>query len=209
MITFELLTLGNLTRNKFWGESDEKGLRPVLATSTLIVSDKHKIVVDPSCENIEEKLFNHSGLKANDIDIVYVTHKHKDHFTGIEVFKDAKWYMANEDLEFLKNNPIAGEEDNINRFLPVGDKLCEDIETVKLPGHTIGCTGLFFKTSEGRVLVSGDAIADKNYFKNDTPYFFCEDYKKNVETIKANKDIADIIVPGHGNYFLVKGYKNA
>lgn len=48
MYTFHILTIGHLSRNKFWGESNDQAYRKPLATSTLLLGEGEVIVADPS-----------------------------------------------------------------------------------------------------------------------------------------------------------------
>jgi glyoxylase-like metal-dependent hydrolase (beta-lactamase superfamily II) len=208
MNTFDLLTAGYLSRNRFWGEDESKPYRGVLCTSTLIRTSKHTIVVDPSQdpEIMTQSLFNKSGLKPSDIDIVYITHQHADHYVGLETFGRAESFMAAKDLQYLRENGTAEEKGRIQNIKPAADNLCEGISIIPLPGHTLGLAGLLFEAPEGKVLLSGDCIMTKDFFKARCPYFFCKDSDLNIQSINAAASLADIIVPGHGSYFLVKAY---
>ena len=48
MYTFHILTIGHLSRNRYWGESDSIAYRRALATCTLISGSGQQILVDPS-----------------------------------------------------------------------------------------------------------------------------------------------------------------
>ncbi|MBO5054750.1 MAG: MBL fold metallo-hydrolase [Lachnospiraceae bacterium] len=206
---WEILTIGCLTRNKFWGEPKEEGVRECLATSSVICTGEANIVVDPSMdpESFGQVLFNRSGLRPGDIDLVYCTHLHGDHFAGIELFEKADWYMASGDCEVFKQ-----DEDNREllrkRMKPAGDFLIPDrVHTVFLPGHTPGLSGLLFQGPEGRVLASGDCIMTKDFFLNREGYYFDKDGEENRRSIEKAAQLAGIIIPGHGNYFISGAYR--
>ena len=43
-----IITIGNLSRNRYWGESDDRAYRPAICTCTLISGDGFRLLVDPS-----------------------------------------------------------------------------------------------------------------------------------------------------------------
>ena len=47
-VRWNILTIGHLSRNRFWGESDAQAYRAPLCTCTLVREDGRTIVVDPS-----------------------------------------------------------------------------------------------------------------------------------------------------------------
>ena len=60
----------------------------------VLVEDKDlKIIVDPgtvkSQELVIEKLKEH-GSKPEDVNVVFITHSHMDHYRNIGMFKNAK-----------------------------------------------------------------------------------------------------------------------
>lgn len=204
---WKVITIGHLSRNKFWGESEDKPHRETCATCSLIKTGTKNIIVDPSLpeEQIDEVLFNSSGLHASDIDIVYSTHFHGDHTMGLNAFTNAKCVMAKKDFYLAKErgdlSPLV-----LSKMTAAEEPLSEGISYVELPGHTEGTTGLMFDAPEGRVLITGDAVMSYEFFKANEGYYYNKDLEKSKETILWMKENADIVVPGHGNYFLVKSY---
>ncbi len=215
MYNWKIITIGHLSRNRYWGEDEEIGYRMPLATSTLIFDDKEKIIVDPSLppEEMEKSLFDNSGIKPEEITKVFSTHNHYDHLVSPDLFKNAKWYMSGIDLEDLKENleeykkiwkPL--DKDIVMQYTSADEVLAEGITTVALPGHTKGTTGLLFDAPEGKVLISGDSIMTNEFFQNKKPYFFCRDLEESENSIDKAVELADFIIPGHGNAFSVKAY---
>ncbi|MGB2864980.1 MAG: hypothetical protein WBC05_16760 [Sedimentisphaerales bacterium] len=45
---WDVITIGNLSRNRYWGESDAKGVRAAICTCTLITGKDFRVLVDPS-----------------------------------------------------------------------------------------------------------------------------------------------------------------
>lgn len=95
-VRWHVLTIGHLSRNKFWGESDDQAYRAPLCTSTLIKLGDRTIVVDPGCapNEMAHVLHQRTGLRPEAVDTVFLTHFHGDHRVGITAFPQARWCMA-------------------------------------------------------------------------------------------------------------------
>lgn len=215
MADWHVLTIGHLSRNRFWGESEDKGYRKPLATCTLIQTGTENIIVDPSLpdEAMQEALFDGSGLKPEQITKVYTTHMHFDHYVSPGLFANAYWYMAGKDLQSIKDSWSeyrqawkSASKDIIDSYHPARDELVPGVAVIPLPGHTAGLSGLLFQAPEGNVLVTGDAVMTKEFFKDLRPYFFCWDMEHSIQSMVTSAKAADVIVPGHGEAFMVKAY---
>lgn len=211
MNTWHVVDVGYLSRNKFWGEIEHCFYHPVQATTTVIQSDYGNIVVDPSMDTdkIGKVVFNGCGIRPENIDIVYCTHMHNDHWAGLGAFPNAKVYMPKEDLEYLQGIQEYMDEDmkkNLARFLPIEGELVPGFSLIHLPGHTRGLHGLLFEAPEGRVLIAGDSVMGKEFFQAGEGYFYSYDMEDCAKSIRKAENLADYIVPGHGNYFKVKSY---
>jgi glyoxylase-like metal-dependent hydrolase (beta-lactamase superfamily II) len=68
----------------------------------------------------------------------------------------------------------------------------------------MGLTGVVFDAPEGKVVVSGDSVMAPDYFAHRQGYYNSIDFAVSRETIEKIADIADIVVPGHSNYFLTR-----
>ena len=51
---WDVVTIGNLSRNRYWGEPDTKALRPAICTTTLISGKTFKLLVDPSLADAKQ-----------------------------------------------------------------------------------------------------------------------------------------------------------
>jgi hypothetical protein len=54
ILRWDIITIGNLSRNRYWGEGDDSARRPALCTTTLITGNGYRLLVDPSIEDIEK-----------------------------------------------------------------------------------------------------------------------------------------------------------
>src|SRR4051812_25558013 len=67
---WDVVTVGNLSRNRYGGEGDEKGVRPTLCTCTLVRGADFRLLVDPSVADaagMARELDRRTGLKPADI----------------------------------------------------------------------------------------------------------------------------------------------
>src|SRR3954447_2166299 len=94
---WDIITIGNLSRNRYWGESDDRAYRPAICTCTLITGDGFRLLVDPSLreeERMQAELDRRTGCRLEDVDTVFVTHEHGDHHFGLKHFPHARWLAA-------------------------------------------------------------------------------------------------------------------
>lgn len=214
-LQWKTLTLGHLSRNKFWGESDAAQYHSVVATTTLVQTDDINILVDPTLpvEQTEALLRLHAGLGREDIHIVYATHYHGDHRVDADKYPNAKQYMSAASLqdaqaaieEVRQGRGVPAFVVGLEDFLPAPEQLAPGVTLYPLPGHTDGNTGLMLAASEGRVLLAGDTIMGEEYFCAGEGYWFNTSAEKtHISILRAAQD-ADIVVPGHGDVFLTEG----
>ena len=198
---WDIVTIGNLSRNRYWGESDAKGLRPAICTCTLIQGQGFRLLVDPSLEKSEEmarELDRRAGCKLQDIDSVFVTHEHADHWAGLAHFGAARWLAGPETASLLnRSNKLPKSVE------PATGRLFDALEIVPTPGHTMSLNSLRFGCDGLAVVVAGDAVATRDFWRERRGYFNCVDFELSARSMDKIATLADIVVPGHDNYFLV------
>jgi len=197
---WDILTIGNLSRNRYWGESDEKGLRSAICTSTLVQVGDQRLICDPSIRDADEMahtLDRRTGLSPDEIQTVFVTHRHGDHYFGIEHFQQAEWYAAPPVAEILNNNETLSR-----KVKPLEGTILDVIQIVPTPGHTMEHHGLLFTCDGMRVMLAGDSVPTRDFFKERRGYYNVIDEEESARTMDWMKENVDIIVPGHDNYFL-------
>ncbi|MGZ3949472.1 MAG: hypothetical protein ACXVKK_15205, partial [Flavisolibacter sp.] len=70
---WDVVTIGNLSRNRYWGESEEKSLHSVICTTTVIAIGGHHVIVDPALKDeksMADELQRRTGLSPDKIDLV-------------------------------------------------------------------------------------------------------------------------------------------
>lgn len=197
---WDVITIGNLSRNRYWGESDEKPLRSAICTCTVISGEKFHLLVDPSLEDekaMATELDRRTGLSIDEIDTVFITHQHGDHLYGLKHFTKAKWY-GGADVAAAINKSGKYEKE----IEPAGKTLLGEIDVIPMFGHTPDSFGLQFNHNGYSIVVAGDAVATKDYWDGGQMYYNVMDMEESKKTLAMISSIADIIVPGHDNYFL-------
>jgi len=168
-------------------EAEEK----TCATISLVCDKNVNMVVDPGILESQEMLvgaLRKEGLEIKDINYVFLTHSHIDHFRNIGMFPLAKT------VEFFgiwdKNKVEAWKED-----------FTEDIKIIKTPGHDQTGLTLLVATARGVVAICGDVFWKENFPKEDLYATDMAELRKSRETVLAK---ADYIVPGHAGIYKVK-----
>ena len=200
-----LITLGNLSRNRYWGESDAKAVRPAVCTCTLIEGANFRLLVDPSLEDAQamaRELDRRSGLKPADITAVFITHEHADHYAGLAHFPEAQWF-AGAEVTSLLNAPKKWSKP----VQAASNRLFDALEVIPTPGHTIGLHSLRFDHNGLSIAVVGDAVATQDFWRERRGYFNCVDFELSARSMEKIARVANLVVPGHDNYFLVGAKK--
>ena len=144
------------------------------------------------------ELDRRAGIKPGDVTVVFVTHEHGDHVAGIRHFPDAQWLAA----------PAVAETLNKSGKLPrciegAAASLFNTIDVIPTPGHTGTHHSLRFDCDGLSIVVAGDAVATRDFFRARQGYFNAVDFELSARTMDRLALVADMIVPGHDNYFLV------
>lgn len=199
MNRFTILTLGCFSRNRYWGEEDAKSYRRALCTSTLIETPQGaRILVDPAVSGaaLAQVLDERCGLRPEAVDYVYVTHRHGDHYVGMADLPRAVWLAAPGDAGEIRR----ALPQHAKRIFDAGAEIVPGVQVLPLPGHTPGLAGLLFASEDG--MVAGDSVMTRDFFKDRRGYYNSADFAASAHSIDLLMEKADIVVPGHGNYFL-------
>jgi glyoxylase-like metal-dependent hydrolase (beta-lactamase superfamily II) len=200
---WEIITLGNLSRNRYWGEGDDRARRPAVCTCTLVVTGEARLLVDPSlaeADAMARELDRRTGLKPEAIDAVFLTHEHGDHHFSLRHFGAARWLAVpavaarlNESAQY--DRPIE----------PVEGSLFGTMELIPTPGHTLSHHSLRFDCEGLCVVIAGDAAMTRDFWRQRQGYSNSADFELAARSIEELAAIADLIIPGHDNYFLNRG----
>ncbi len=162
-------------------------------------------------ENLIDSL-KHHRIVPEDIDSVFITHWHRDHFGNLDVFPDAEImaHRAHHRLGF--------------RCREIGDReeITEGVMVLATPGHTehhaslvLTLEDIVYQESGGFaghssaikspcIVVAGDAIVSHSYYLQNKFWDYNSDFFSTKHSIRSQQTIstlADYIIPGHGTVF--------
>ena len=184
-------------------------------SNVTLIDGKKKILVDTgfdyewldTAENKKKNARNlvrclrDQGLKPDDIDIVFLTHWHLDHYGNSSIFSKAACLVSKPLAERHKHLNLVGIND--------GEEIANGVRLVYSPGHTADHASLIVDTTlkemKVRIAVTGDAVVSYSYFvagriwKYNADFFNEEVGRKSMSRLSS---AADIIIPGHGVPFM-------
>jgi len=170
---------------------DTGGKEKTCATISLVQGQGINMVVDPGILESQQILVDalqKEGLEIGDINYVFLTHSHIDHYRNIGMFPLAKT------IEFFgvwDGGTVDSWQEHFTR----------DIRIVKTPGHDLTGLTLFVRTDRGTVAICGDVFWKENYPEVD-------EYAIDNNGLEASRKMvlesADYIIPGHAGIFKVK-----
>lgn len=171
-------------------EAGEERTRP---TISLIKDGELAIVVDPGVLESQQILIDalaKEGLTPDDINIVFVTHSHLDHYRNIGMFPKAKTleFFGLWDKESVKEWP--------EQFSP-------NIQILRTPGHDYTSITFFVATKEGVVAICGDVFWKENYPEKPEDDLYALNHEELNESRGVVLKMADWVVPGHAGMFKV------
>jgi len=222
-----VVSIGALSKNSLW--SERVPVRTSHATTTLIKTVDEaagggkavNVLVDPSLpfQILEQRIQERTGLKAADITHVFLTNWRPVHRRGLEGFSKAKWWMnqaeidaANEALDRADDaahnqgapaDPVIEKERQLLAKVEAApDALAEGVDLYPLIGYTPGQSGLLVSEATRTTLIAGDAVPTAGHFMAGQVFQESWDLEKAKASLMEVYEVADIVVPGHDNWFL-------
>ncbi|MBC8108239.1 MAG: MBL fold metallo-hydrolase [Anaerolineae bacterium] len=218
----DIISIGTLSRNLLWSESQP--VRTPHATTTLIRSGEGKnarrILVDPALppQILGARIFERTGLKADQIDTVFLTNFRPAHRAGLSMFRNAKLLISENEQAWTQQQLTAiieqaADEDIDRKTLEdelrileslrvADDKLVEGVDLFPLPGYTPGTCGLLVSSALTSTLITGDAVPTWDHFLAGQVLPDTHDIATAQESLREVYEIADMVVPGHDNLFV-------
>ena len=124
------------------------------------------------------ELDRRTGVKPQDITAVFVTHEHGDHVAGMAAFPNARWLASPAVAEILNRSDKLSR-----RFEGVVDRLFDAVEVIATPGHTDTHHSLRFDCDGLSIVVAGDAVATRDFFRERRGYFNAVDFELSARTM--------------------------
>ena len=221
-VDFRVINIGTLSLNPLWGET--QAVRTPHATTTLVTAGKETIVVDPSLPGkvLGARLYERAGIHIDRIRMVFLTTFRACHRFGLSAFEKAEWIIHEKEkqwaYEYLQQmrsqiDKDEGEQKGIiendlvllDRCRPAADELAADVQLFPSPGPSAGSCGLLLTPSVGAVVIAGDAVISQDYLDQGRVWDHSYDVKQAQQSLQDILEVADVIVPGHDNVFLIPG----
>ncbi len=172
-------------------DSAESGEEKTSPTMCLVRDGDWIIVTDPGVVE-DQKVISDALAKKNlsieDVNLVFLTHSHIDHYRNVGMFPRAK---VLEYFGLWDGNKVDDWKPNFS----------SNIEIIKTPGHNYDALTMMVKTSLGKIAICGDVFWKEGFPETD-PY--ASDEKLLAESRKIILAAADYVVPGHGKMFKIK-----
>lgn len=185
---------------------------------TLIQTEKHNILIDTGFKN-EGKLSatniarNHiemthllayHNLTPEEIDEIFISHWHHDHYGNLPLFSNASLFYAG-----VSENLVLSQLARIGITMDIfqlnsNEEWHEGINTLATPGHNKTHHSITINYHEKVLISAGDAIVAKGYYDFDEIYSYNGDfYSKEIglESMHEMIQLADFIIPGHDQPF--------
>ena len=179
-----------------------------LASTVTLIKTNKNILVDTGSFKDEQALLG--ALKENDltpqnIDVVILTHLHLDHILNVHLFKNSK-IICKFSPKYPGQTHVPIEGCIYRTELIDGTQIAEGVSILLTPGHTWDAMSVVVKTKEGKIVISGDALASAEFIDLKKRPFEVATFnlEKFDESRKKILVIADYIIPGHGGKFKAK-----
>ncbi len=186
---------------------NEEARPKIGSTITLIRTNKKAIIVDTGSFLDKDRLISelkNAGFTPKDIDIVILTHLDLDHLVNTYLFKNAKVMCKFRGGEYPGQTHFPAEGCLERTDLLEKNLIAEDVEIILTPGHAEDMISVLVNTPKGKIVVAGDAFPSKGWtdFKRQ-PNSLITNVGKFNESRKKILEVADYIIPGHGEMFKV------
>ena len=180
------------------------------STVTLVKTDGLNILIDPGWVDVgkPDRLLpdlHYFGLGPSDIDEIFITHWHSDHWKGISLFPETRVTFAGIGQSAVKRHLKEFAEDRELVQLSEGEDWHSGMELISTTGHTSHDHSVKIRSKNRIHIATGDSIVSKMYY--DTKTFFPNNrVETHREDLLASYDKivsqADFIIPGHDGPFL-------
>lgn len=176
-----------------WLRRESGVLKEAHSTSTLVLTTGHNILVDTSSRQQRAPLLQgleDAGLRPEDVDILINTHMHMDHTGNNDLFASAVRMARSEEYPDASFRSITEDAE----ILP-------GISLMHTPGHSRGSMSVVVEADDRRYVIAGDAIPTRDNLVKWMPPMIHYDRDVALDSMRRIRDIADVIIPGHGNAF--------
>lgn len=214
----DIISIGTLSRNRLWNETAV--VRTPHSTCSLIRIGKQTILVDPGLPGaaMVARLNERTGLAPAAITTVFLTNFRPAHRAGLAIFSNAKVLIHENEQQAIRQQlshlieqapdedidraVLRQELDLLETIQPAPDQLAENVDLFPLFGYSPGQCGLLVSSPMTSILLTGDAVPTQDHFLAGQVLPDSYDIKQAQESLQEVYEIADLIVPGHDNWFV-------
>jgi glyoxylase-like metal-dependent hydrolase (beta-lactamase superfamily II) len=221
-VSFDVVSIGCLSHNRFWNEPQP--IRTAHATTTLVRDVDVTILVDPSlpAEILSHRLGERTGLKPEQVSCVFLTSFQPVHRRALSLFGGADWLMYEKEIEAYRDHLsglLAAESELgaeqaalvrqelslLERVRPAPDKLTAQVHLFPSVGVTPGSASLLLVPPTRTIAICGDAVINRDYLEHGRAFERSHDVTQAAESLAELIEIADEIVCGHDNVLACHG----
>lgn len=183
------------------------------STVVLIEAGGKKLLFDSGSYGDRKLLLERLG--GENVDLIFLSHLHYDHCINVELFKETKVVVSEEELDYVLSGKYEDIGDPfvpsyivksfVDRVEPISEdeEVVEGVKAVNLAGHTPGSYGLLME--EEGILFTGDAVKNAWELVNGRPPLPTFGGEKSaIESQKKAMKMSRIIIPGHDGPFKVE-----
>ena len=153
------------------------------------------------------------GVSPDDIDMVVLTHVHWDHSQNIDLFKNAQIAVHKDEVAYAAD-PAPTDWATSGYFLDTlrgrdvlevvdGQELAEGVRVLATPGHSKGHISVTVETSDGTVVLTGDALTAASCIALGKPLLVFWDEEQAAQSVQKILASARIFYPGHDRPFRI------
>ncbi|MFH1141955.1 MAG: MBL fold metallo-hydrolase [Chloroflexota bacterium] len=154
------------------------------------------------------------SLRPEQIDTIVLTHAHWDHSQNVDLFSNARIVVHSSEVEHSRH-PNPGElatpryfaktlEGHIVVDAREGMELEAGVSILETPGHSAGHISVLVHTSEGLVIIAGDALSDAGALARGMPFLVFWDVEQARSSVQKIRSAASRVYPGHDRPFQLK-----
>jgi glyoxylase-like metal-dependent hydrolase (beta-lactamase superfamily II) len=186
------------------------------ANMYLIKDSTNYIAIDAGKDlNVIESELKKLNINPEMITAVFLTHTDMDHVAALPLFKNAKLYLAREEVKMLngEKQKIPGYNNSISRsdYLLLDDQQTVNIGNTKVlgiltEGHTSG--SMCFQIND-KFLFTGDILSLHNDKLGESVKFFDLDHEMTTKSISKITNLQNVEYILTSHWGVSKDYKNA
>lgn len=218
-----VISIGALAANPMWDERSP--VRTGHATTTLIISGKSKVLIDPGLptQALTARLAERANLSPADITDIFLTSFHPEARRALPAFEKANWLIGPAERERVGGmlaaqlkrivsdtrgddpqqqtviEAIRQEVAILQRCQPAPDRIADRVGLFPLPGVSPGLCGLILEGERFTTVICGDAIPTQEHLEQGKVLPTAADVDQAKESFQDAVEVADLLILGRDN----------